>query len=210
LIQIWGTLEARVQGAELLILAGLNEGVWPAAPGPDPWLNRALRDAAGLRLPDRVIGLSAHDFQQAVAAPEVWLCRARRDAETDTVPSRWLNRLTNLLRGASAESAAALEDMTKRGDRWVRMAEALMRPDRHSDPAPRPAPAPPAAARPSEISVTDVEDLVRDPFKVYARRVLRLRPLDPLRPQPDAALRGPRLHDILDRFTGAFPDAAAR
>jgi ATP-dependent helicase/nuclease subunit B len=58
-----------------------------------------LRDAAGLRLPDRVIGLSAHDFQQAVAAPEVWLCRARRDAETDTVPSRWLNRLTNLLGG---------------------------------------------------------------------------------------------------------------
>jgi ATP-dependent helicase/nuclease subunit B len=43
-----------------------------------------------------VIGLSAHDFQQAVAAPEVWLCRARRDAETDTVPSRWLNRLVNL------------------------------------------------------------------------------------------------------------------
>jgi ATP-dependent helicase/nuclease subunit B len=82
-----------------LILAGLNDGVWPAAPGPDPWLNRSLRDAAGLRLPDRVIGLSAHDFQQAVAAPEVWLCRARRDAETDTVPSRWLNRLLNLLAG---------------------------------------------------------------------------------------------------------------
>jgi ATP-dependent helicase/nuclease subunit B len=207
LIQIWGTLEARVQGAELLILAGLNDGVWPAAPGPDPWLNRALRDAAGLRLPDRVIGLSAHDFQQAVAAPEVWLCRARRDAETDTVASRWLNRLTNLLEGASAESEAALKDMTARGDRWVRMAEALMRPTAPSDPAPRPAPAPPATARPAEISVTDVEDLVRDPYKVYARRVLRLRPLDPLRPQPDAALRGSALHDILDRFTGAFPDA---
>jgi ATP-dependent helicase/nuclease subunit B len=206
LIQIWGTMEARVQGAELLILAGLNEGVWPSAPGPDPWLNRSLRDAAGLRLPDRVIGLSAHDFQQAIAAPEVWLCRAGRDAETDTVPSRWLNRLTNLLGGASAESRAALDGMTKRGDDWVQMAEVLMRPEVDADPAPRIAPAPPAAARPSEISVTDVEDLVRDPFKVYARRVLALRPLDPLRPQPDAALRGSALHDILDRFVGAFPD----
>jgi ATP-dependent helicase/nuclease subunit B len=207
LIQIWGTLEARVQGAELLILAGLNEGVWPAAPGPDPWLNRALRDASGLRLPDRVIGLSAHDFQQAVAAPEVWLCRARRDAETDTVPSRWLNRLTNLLNGASEESRAALEDMTKRGAYWLRMADTLLRPESEVDPVPRVAPVPPAAARPSEISVTDVEDLVRDPFKVYARRVLRLRPLDPLRPQPDAALRGSVLHDVLDRFVGAFPDS---
>jgi ATP-dependent helicase/nuclease subunit B len=54
-----------------------------------------------------VIGLSAHDFQQAVAAPEVFLCRARRDAETDTVPSRWLNRLVNLLKGASTDSEAA-------------------------------------------------------------------------------------------------------
>ncbi len=214
LIQIWGTLEARVQGAELLILAGLNEGVWPAAPSPDPWLNRALRDAAGLRLPDRVIGLSAHDFQQAIAAPEVWLCRARRDAETDTVPSRWLNRLTNLLNGASPESEAALKDMKARGDRWVQMAETLMRPVGAVDPAPRPAPAPPITARPVEISVTDVEDVVRDPYKVYARRVLRLRPLDPLRPQPDAALRGSALHDILDRFTGdhplALPDDAER
>jgi ATP-dependent helicase/nuclease subunit B len=59
LIQIWGTLEARVQGADLLILGGLNDGIWPAAPKADPWLNRALRDAAGLRLPDRVVGLSA-------------------------------------------------------------------------------------------------------------------------------------------------------
>ncbi len=202
LIQIWGTLEARVQGADLLILAGLNEGVWPAAPNPDPWLNRSLRDAAGLRLPDRVIGLSAHDFQQAIAAPQVWLSRSRRDAETDTVPSRWLNRLVNLLSGASEESKAALGDMKSRGDHWTKMAEALMRPSKASEAAARPAPAPPSSARPREISVTDVEDLVRDPYKVYARRVLRLRPLEPLRLQPDAALRGSVLHDILDRFVG--------
>jgi ATP-dependent helicase/nuclease subunit B len=206
LIQIWGTLEARVQGADRLILAGLNDGVWPSAPGPDPWLNRSLRDAAGLRLPDRVIGLSAHDFQQAVAAPEVWLCRARRDAETDTVPSRWLNRLLNLLKGASPESNAAFEEMIARGARWVRMAEALLRPEGPTPPEPRPAPAPPVRARPSVISVTEVEDLIRDPYKVYARRVLGLRPLDPLRTQPDAALRGSAIHKILERFALAFPN----
>jgi ATP-dependent helicase/nuclease subunit B len=60
---------------------------------------------------------------------------------------------------------------------------------------PRPSPAPPAAARPSEISVTEVEDLVRDPFKVYARRVLACARSIRLRPQPDAALRGSALHD---------------
>jgi ATP-dependent helicase/nuclease subunit B len=142
-----------------------------------------------------VIGLSAHDFQQAVAAPEVWLCRARRDAETDTVPSRWLNRLLNLLKGASPESNAAFEEMTRGardGCAWPRRSCDPRRPT----PEPRPAPAPPVRARPSEISVTEVEDLVRDPYKVYARRVLGLRPLDPLRTQPDAALRGSAIHKI--------------
>ena len=42
-ILIWGTQEARVQGADLLICAGLNDGIWPPAPKADPWLNRALR-----------------------------------------------------------------------------------------------------------------------------------------------------------------------
>ncbi|MDG4650274.1 double-strand break repair protein AddB [Roseibacterium sp. SDUM158017] len=215
LIQIWGTLEARVQGAELLILAGLNDGVWPSAPKADPWLNRALRDMAGLRLPDRAIGLSAHDFQQAAAAPMVWFSRAKRDAETDTVPSRWLNRITNLLDGASDASKAHLKEMRDRGDVWIARAETLLRPVAAVDAAPRPAPAPPAAARPDRINVTEVEDLVRDPYKVYARRVLGLSPLDPLRAQPDAAMRGSSLHDILDRFLAAYPrqmpeDAEAR
>ncbi len=214
-IQVWGTLEARVQGADLLILAGLNDGVWPPAPGADPWLNRALRDAAGLRLPDRAIGLSAHDFQQAAAAPEVWLCRARRDAETDTVPSRWLNRITNLLEGASETSARCLGEMRARGDDWLALAETLTRPQAALPPAPRPAPAPPLAARPGKISVTEVETLVRDPYAVYARRVLGLAPLDPLRAEPDAAMRGTVLHDILERFTADHPvslpaDAEAR
>ena len=98
-IMIWGTLEARVQGADLVILGGLNEGSWPEPPSPDPWLNRQMRQQAGLLLPERRIGLSAHDFQQAVAAPEVWITRSVRSDEADTVPSRWINRLTNLLDG---------------------------------------------------------------------------------------------------------------
>jgi double-strand break repair protein AddB len=205
-IMIWGTLEARVQGADLVILAGLNEGVWPAAPGADPWLNRRMRASAGLRLPDRVIGLSAHDFQQSVTGAEVWLSRARRDAETETVPSRWLNRIENLMKGASAESAAALDAMRARGQAWLSLAARLdaaapVPPER------RPAPAPPAAQRPDGLSVTQVEKLIRDPYWVYARKVLGLRPLDPLRQSPDAPLRGIVLHEVMRRFIHATWDA---
>ena len=197
-VMIWGALEARVQGADLMILGGLNEGIWPAADAADPWLNRALRAQAGLRLPDRRTGLSAHDFQQAAAAPEVWLSRAVRDSQTETVPSRWLNRLTNLLSGSGAQ--AALDAMTARGDRYLAMAAALETPAAPVPRALRTAPAPPRPARPRSLSVTQIEKLVRDPFAIYAQKVLGLTPLDPLRPAADARLRGTILHAILRRF----------
>ncbi|MBF9034780.1 double-strand break repair protein AddB, partial [Rhodobacterales bacterium HKCCE2091] len=209
-VMIWGAMEARVQGADLMILGGLNEGTWPAGDTADPWLSRALRARAGLRLPDRRTGLSAHDFQQAAASPEVWLSRAVRNAETETVPARWLNRLTNLLSGSGDEPAAALAAMRGRGAEWLARAEALDRPAAPEPPAPRPAPAPPAAVRPRQLSVTEIERLIRDPYAVYARRVLRLSPLDPLRPAADARLKGEILHDIVRQFveatSGGLPD----
>ncbi|MCE8534269.1 double-strand break repair protein AddB [Ruegeria pomeroyi] len=199
-IMIWGTLEARVMGADLLILGGLNEGSWPESPAPDPWLNRRMRHDAGLLLPERRIGLSAHDFQQAIGAPEVWLTRAKRSDDAETVPSRWLNRLTNLLQGLPDQGGAvALSEMRARGRRWLSMAEALEEAPR-SAPAPRPSPRPPLAARPRQLSVTEIKKLIRDPYAIYARHVLRLKPLDPLVQAPDALLRGIVIHEVLESF----------
>ncbi|MEL7165649.1 MAG: double-strand break repair protein AddB [Pseudomonadota bacterium] len=197
-IMIWGTLEARVQGADLVILAGLNDGTWPEAPPPDPWLNRKMRAEAGLLLPERRIGLSAHDFQQAIAAPEVWLTRAIRSDDAETVPSRWINRLRNLITGLEG-GADSWEAMQKRGAKWLAQAGVLD----HAPPvarASRPAPQPPVAARPRKLSVTEIQTLIRDPFAIYAKHVLRLRALRPLSPTPDALLRGTVLHDIMERF----------
>lgn len=204
-IMIWGTLEARVQGADLVILAGLNEGVWPKAPEPDPWLNRRMRADAGLLLPERQIGLSAHDFEQAIAAPEVVLSRAIRDEQAPTVPSRWLNRLTNLVAGLPDQGGkAALAAMQARGAQWVALAQGFERdraglPD--DPPAPRPAPAPPVPARPPELPVTAISRLIRDPYEIYAKYVLGLRKLNSLHPSPDALLRGTVLHKVLEDFT---------
>ena len=199
-ILIWGTLEARVQGADLLILAGLNEGRWPEAPSPDPWLNRQMRLKSGLLLPERRIGLSAHDFQQAIAAPEVWLTRSIRSDDAQTVPSRWINRVMNLLNGLPEQGGpAALQGARDRGAGWLLMARELEKPGQ-TDPAQRPSPCPPAGARLREMSVTDVSKLIRDPYFVYAKRILRLRPLDPLMKVPDAMLRGTILHSVFEAF----------
>lgn len=199
-IMIWGLQQSRVQGAELVILAGMNEGVWPVAAPPDPWLNRQLRAQAGLLLPERRVGLAAHDVQQAIAAPEVVLSRAVRDSEAPTVPSRWLNRLTNLLGGLSDDGNMALERMRLRGKRWLELARRLDEPDELTPSAPRPAPQPPVTQRPKKISITEVERLIRDPYAVYARRILGLRMLDPLHHAPDAPMRGTVIHQIVERF----------
>lgn len=199
-IMIWGTLEARVQGADLVILGGLNEGSWPEAAKPDPWLNRQLRHQAGLLLPERRIGLSAHDFQQAIAAPQVWLTRAARSDEADTVPSRWLNRMTNLLSGLPDQGGkAALEAMRSRGQDWLDWAEVLEEPT-EIPAAPRPAPRPPLASRPRRLTITEIPRLIRDPYAIYAKHVLRLRALNPLVQEPDALLRGTVVHEIFEHF----------
>jgi len=200
-IMIWGTLEARVQGADLVILGGLNEGSWPKPPKPDPWLSRDMRRQVGLLSPERQIGLSAHDFQQAAAANEVVLTRAIRDADSETVPARWLNRITNLLGGLPKQGGQdALRHMRARGDDLLQTAAALEAPNEAVAPAPRPAPCPPVALRPKQLSVTRIQTLIRDPYSIYAERILQLRPLDPLHPQPDAPMRGTILHRVLESF----------
>ncbi|WP_187428556.1 hypothetical protein ROLI_044080 [Roseobacter fucihabitans] len=199
-IMIWGTLEARVQGADLVILAGLNDGTWPEAPKPDPWLNRTLRHKAGLLLPERRIGLSAHDYQQAVGAKEVWLTRAIRSDDAETVASRWVNRLRNLLAGLRDQGGPeALDAMLARGDLWLAKVRAFEEVTR-VDSAKRPSPRPPVATRPRQLSVTEIKRLIRDPYAIYARHVLKLNRLGPLVQSPDALMRGTVAHDIMERF----------
>lgn len=216
-IRIWGTLEARVQGAELVVLGSLNEGAWPEPPAADPWLNRQMRLEAGLLLPERRIGLAAHDFQQAIAGARVIVSRALRDAESETVPSRWLNRLTNLLGGLGPTGQRLLDDMRARGRGWLDRAAALdeLPPEARTpalQPAGRPAPCPPVAVRPRSLSVTRITRLVRDPYAIYAQKILHLTPLDPLAQTPDARLKGTILHRALEQFIaerpGETPDEA--
>ncbi len=205
-IAIWGQLEARVQGADLVILGGLNEDTWPKLDTPDPWLNRPARAALGLQLPERRIGLSAHDFQQAIANSEVILSRSRKKDNTPTVASRWLNRLENLMQGLGEGGQSAVDQMRDRGKRYLELASALDVPSQTQPRAPRPAPAPPVDMRPATVSVTQVERLVRDPFSIYAEKILRLRPLPQLGRSADARDRGVSFHKVFEKFIAEIED----
>ena len=210
---LWGPLEARLQRADLLILGGLNEGSWPPSVETGPWLNRPMRAALGLPQPERRIGLSAHDFVSALAADQVLLTRAEREGGAPTVSSRWLARLDALL-GHDPNGATEPPKYIQRGRRYIDWAEAIDRPEGYT-PWPRPAPRPPLAARPTQLSVSSIEQWRRDPYGLYARQILKLRLLDPLEAELGAAERGSALHAALDDFlkkhpSGLLPGDAVR
>ena len=184
-LSIWGLIEARLQQADLMILAGLNEGVWPALPAPDPWLAPRLRAELGLPSLERRIGLAAHDFAAGLGAPRVLVTRARRDARSPAIASRFWLRLEAMTGGITR--APEIE-------KWAR---AIDRPDGHR-PAERPAPSP--RERPRKISVTEVDRLKADPFAFYARRILGLSALDPIDADPSAAWRGTAVHAVLEAW----------
>jgi RecB family exonuclease len=121
------------------------------------------------------------------------------------VPSRWLNRLTNLLSGLD-HGREAFAAMKARGQEWLDLAAAIDPDGDDPRPEPQPSPRPPYAARPRQLSVTQVRTLIRDPYAIYAREILGLRPVNALRPQPDAPLRGTVLHDIFEEFVRDWRD----
>ena len=206
-LAIWGPLEARLQRADLLVLGGLNDGTWPPAVETGPWINRPMRKQLGLPQPERRIGLSAHDFASALAAERVLLTRAEREGGAPTVPSRWLARLDALF-GWDAQSGLPPPEYIQRGRRsYVAWAESFDDPGPGAyKPWPRPEPRPPLAARPTQLSVSSIEQWRRDPYGLYARRILRLKPLDPLEQALGAAERGSQLHKAFDAFLKAYPD----
>ncbi|HYD71981.1 MAG TPA: double-strand break repair protein AddB [Candidatus Binatia bacterium] len=201
-IAIWGLFEARLQRRDVMILAGLNEGVWPAPVGEDPFLSRAMRAKLGLPSLDARIGLAAHDFAQLANAPNVVLSRALRRDGSPTLASRWLWRLKTLAQGAKIELA--------RGDQYATWAKNLDEPAEVM-PAPRVEPRPPADKRLKQISVTQVETLIRDPYAVYARRILKLDSLDPIGASASPAERGTAVHRAIELFgDGADPAELSR
>ncbi|MDZ3832455.1 MAG: double-strand break repair protein AddB [Sphingopyxis sp.] len=187
---IWGLLEARLQRAGLMILGGLDEGRWPAATQPDPWLAPGIRRLLGLPAPERQQGMAAHDFAGALGASEIVVTRARRSGGDPAVASRFWLRLAAL--------AGDLPEPAPGGVPLTRLAAEIDVPPGDAEPAPRPAPRPPAAERPRKISVTGVDRLARDPFAYYANQILGLSPLDPLSAAPDPRWRGTRIHKLFE------------
>ena len=204
-LRILGAIEARLVRADRMILAGLEEGVWPNAAPTDPFLSRPMRKALGLPPPERRLGQTAQDFVQAACADEAILVHSERRGGQPAVKSRWLWRLEMLTRGADAPATSV---RLERSSLAVDVARALdvppVGPPRYER---RPAPTPPVHRRPRRLPVTGVERWVRDPYAVYAQRILGLRKLDRPGASAEAMARGNAIHNAIERVVVTWPDA---
>jgi ATP-dependent helicase/nuclease subunit B len=196
-LHIYGPLESRLMQADRVIIGGLIEGVWPPSPRTDPWLSRPMRHELGLDLPERRIGLSAHDFAQLLGTEDVILSHSAKAGGAPAVASRFLHRLEAVAGEARWETAKSA------GGQYLHFALALDAPD-EVKPVAQPAPTPPLATRPLRLSVTAIEDWLRDPYTIYARHILKLEALDPVDMPLSAADRGSAIHDALGEFTRTF------
>ena len=197
-ISICDPAAARLQQTDLVILGSLNEGTWPAAADPGPWLSRPMRQSLGLPAPEEKIGAAAYDFLSQLGASHVVLTRAGKVDGSPTVPSRLLLRLQALVKGLGL----TLETEQP----WLAWAQARSSHDGPVRPVRAPEPRPPVAKRPRELSVSAIETWIANPYAIFAQRILRLEHLPLLGERPGPALRGQIVHEALNKFAQHYPE----
>ena len=190
---------AHMMRADVNIVAGLTEENWPGRKREKFWLSPELREKLGLDPMETEIGNAAFDFVQAVSNKYTVMTRAERNSSAPTVSSPFITRLNTVLKGLGI--AHKLEPKSK----ILEINASLHRPAKVK-PIDPPAPRPPEKFRPRRFSVSAIERLLRDPYAVYARHVLKLYPKAPVDADPSAAERGNIIHAALEDFKKQYPD----
>lgn len=204
-LKILGPIEARLNRFDVTIIGGINEGVWPQTSGSDPWMSRPMKKDFGFPLPEKAIGVMAHDFSALLGGEEVFLTRSERVQGTPMVKSRWWLRLETILKAMGVE-VAKVEDVIYR-----LIARGLDEPAEfvHLNP---PSPKPPVASRPRELPASAIEMWMRDPYAIFAKYILKLKPLEEIDTDLSMADYGNIMHEVLENFnnkySSAFPDNA--
>ena len=179
---VLGTIESRMQSADVVILTGLNEGMFPSVGYENAWLPRSIAKQIGLPSPNRKVSLMALDFMNLSCGQEVYWLRSKQSGGSLTTESRFLSRVR-----------VAVGDLPQRNDilQFVRTKDSVAyRPLDYS------APTPPIDK--SDVYVTEIELLIHNPYAFYARHILRLRPVDDYWVLPDARNFGNLVHETIE------------
>lgn len=197
-LKILGLLEGRLMEADVMILAGLDETIWPPAVRSDAFLNRPMRTALGLSPPERRLGQTAHDFAQAFGNRQVILTRSAKRNGAPTVASRLVQRM-------AAVAGDTWQQCRTRGQTYIDLSHAIERMESLSVRSQKPTPRPPVGLRPKKLSVSKIEILRRDPYAIFAEFILNIKPFDPFTNIHLIKEIGIAVHATLETFVLNYP-----
>ena len=181
---VLGTIESRMQTADVVILTGLNDGMFPARGYENAWLPRVIAERIGLPSPDRKVSLMSLDFMNLSCGGDVYWLRSKMSGGVQTTESRFISRVA--ARGGNFDTSVANEILSTihaRDDVELRSLDYS-------------APNPPADW--SDVYVTELELLIHNPYTFYVRHLLRLHKLDDYWAAPDARVFGTLVHDVIE------------
>ncbi|MBO5946682.1 MAG: PD-(D/E)XK nuclease family protein [Alphaproteobacteria bacterium] len=189
-VVVLGTIESRMQTADVVILTGLNEGMFPSRGYENAWLPRATAEKIGLPSPNRKVSLQALDFMNLSCGKCVYWLRSGVAGGVQTTESRFISRVI-ARRGVFDQNTELLDTVLARDN-------VPLRPLDYSVPTP--------PADWSDVYVTELEHLIHNPYSFYAKHILRLRVLDDYWVGVDARDFGNLVHDVIEHATDLRPD----
>ncbi len=196
-LKILGLIEARFNTFDRVIIGGMNEGIWPQKIKTDPFMSRTMKKDFGLPASEKSVGITAFDLSSFLAAKEVFLTRSERSCGTPTDKSRYWLRFETLIRIFKKD----IKDYTS--VRYNKLAQLRITPEKTQKIKPV-APTPPVMARPRRFSASSIEKLMRNPYEIYARYILRLKVLDSVDKDLKQTVYGTIVHKVLEKF--CLPD----
>lgn len=193
-LHILSPIEARLLNADVTILAGANEGVWPAKIEQDSWLSRPMRKDLGFSDNEARIGQSALDFLYLFCMPNTIVTWSDQREGSHALPSRWIQQIFAVMQKYDIAYQTEASEFFHWASQIDQPSSIL--------PQKQPAPSPPLHARPTHLSVTQIDTWKNDPYAIYANKILKLRPAEALDRPLDVRDWGNAAHAILERFIG--------
>ena len=181
---VLGTIESRMQTADVVILTGLNEGMFPSTGYENAWLPRNISEQIGIPSPDHKVSLMSLDFMNLSCCKDVYWLRSKISGGVQTTESRFISRVA--ARGGKYDVSAQQEILSA----------IYERDNVDAHPLNYDAPTPPADW--SDVYVTELELLIHNPYAFYVRHILRLKQIDDYWLPPDARTFGNLVHDVIE------------
>lgn len=187
-------VEARGQTFDRVIIANMQEVMWPGVATPNPWLNRAAQQALGLPAAEEGISRMAHDMLMLASSGTVFLTYPQREGSSPTARSRFIERLVTFMASHGVAESAITSHEYPAWASELQASEAYV-------PEPEARPNPPVEQRPHRLPVSEIDKLFTDPFTLYARHVLDLKPLAEIDAAPEASDFGTLAHKAIEALT---------